>query len=137
MKPKFWGPKFWYTIHCIAFHYPNNPTEEEKKNAFNFFTSLSYLIPCSKCKIHYQSNLNLEELKSSLDSTMSLFAYTVKLHNNVNILNNKPTLTVQQAIDKFKKNSSSVSLNSPNNVSLLLIFVIIVIMFLCYNVKFR
>ena len=28
---KIWGPHLWKSLHCIAFGYPSNPTDDEKK----------------------------------------------------------------------------------------------------------
>ena len=33
---KIWGPAMWESIHCIAFGYPIEPTEEQKQNYKNY-----------------------------------------------------------------------------------------------------
>jgi hypothetical protein len=38
---KIWGPAMWESLHCIAFGYPVEPTDEQRQNYKDFFTSLS------------------------------------------------------------------------------------------------
>ena len=33
---KIWGPPAWTFLHTITFNYPENPTNREKHNYFNF-----------------------------------------------------------------------------------------------------
>lgn len=130
MKPELWGKQFWFTIHCIALKYPHKPNDDEKKQAINFFQSLTELLPCKKCKVHYKENLDLNELKLAVKSKESLFEYTVKLHNKVNLMNNKKELTVDEALREFEK---QIKQNS-KSIDLMLFFYIIVIIVIAYLV---
>ena len=54
LSPDFWGPSMWKSIHSIVAGYPEKPTIEEVNALTNFFNSLKYLIPCAKCRVHYE-----------------------------------------------------------------------------------
>ena len=61
MNPKIWGPSAWLFLHTVTFNYPNNPTEEDKRNYLTFFNSLKHIIPCPLCKEHYIENWKIQK----------------------------------------------------------------------------
>jgi hypothetical protein len=84
-SPDFWGPSAWRFIHAVSFTYPNNPTQEEKKQYIDFILNLQNILPCFACREHLKHNLrdlnfNIEHMKNR--KTFSKF--TVDLHNMVN-----------------------------------------------------
>jgi len=96
--PQVWGPPMWMTIHLVALGYPKAPTFGEKRAAKNFYESLTHLIPCPICKLHYQNHLKENPITPSLDTQEDLFRWTVKIHNLVNKDLGKPEYTEQDAI---------------------------------------
>ena len=101
LERKIWGPSAWLFIHSIAFGYPENPTNQDKKNAKKFLESLAYIIPCLKCQKHYRQNI--KKLPWNLDSREDFFRWTIDLHNEVNKSIGKP---VQKYDDIYKLYSS-------------------------------
>ena len=92
MVTAIWGPSAWFFLHIITFNYPINPTEDDKLNYYNFFYNLQFILPCGKCRINYQKNINEEDTKLSLSTfndreTLKMWLY--KLHNKVNLLTHK------------------------------------------------
>lgn len=55
--PKQWGPAFWVVLDTIADAYPEGDTisEELKQQTETFFGCLQTLLPCAKCRQHYQT----------------------------------------------------------------------------------
>lgn len=98
IPPTVWGPIFWHTIHLTALGYPKEPTFSEKKAAKEFYESLTHLIPCPICKLHYAEHLKALPLTPSLDSRTDLFRWTVDMHNRVNKDLGKPEYTEQDAV---------------------------------------
>jgi len=103
LSTKVWGPIFWYTIHIVALGYPKDPSYADKKAAKEFFESLQFLIPCEVCRNHYKENLKKFPITPHLDRRDDLFKYTVMLHNEVNKLLNKPTMTELEAIYHLRR----------------------------------
>ena len=99
ISPNVWGPILWTTIHIVALGYPKEPTFSEKRAAKEFYESLTHLIPCPICKLHYQQHLKENPLTPSLDSRHDLFQWTVKIHNLVNKELGKPEYTEQDAME--------------------------------------
>ncbi len=56
------GRSTWKFLHTFAEGYPNEPSEEEKKNIKDFFNIFKKVYPCKKCR----SNLEYE-LQSKLN----------------------------------------------------------------------
>lgn len=98
ISPNVWGPILWTTMHLIALGYPKEPTFSEKRAAKEFYESLTHLIPCPICKLHYQQHVIDNPLTPSLDSRHDLFQWTVKIHNLVNKELGKPECTEQDAM---------------------------------------
>ena len=99
-----WGPSGWKFMHYIALKYPKEPTEDDKKNYFNFYNNLQFVLPCIKCAEHYKENLQILPLEKSLTNNIELFKWTVDIHNLVNTKLDKTTLTYEEAIKLYLDN---------------------------------
>ena len=137
-----WGPKAWGLLHTCSFSYPDHPEENDKRDMYNFLTSLSEVIPCKICKGHYKKYLekNLPHHSCiALQGKEKLGRWVVDLHNDVNRRLNKPTWTYEQALEKYADTSSVCSviraepLSAPpddNTSSTYKIIVIMILLFL-------
>jgi hypothetical protein len=83
-SPKIWGPSAWKFIHTIALSYPDNPTPFDKENYKAFFLSLQNVVPCARCREHYEKNIKDININNYLDNSSSLFLWTNKIHNLAN-----------------------------------------------------
>jgi hypothetical protein len=101
--PSVWGPIFWHTIHVTALSYPSNPTYAQKKAAKEYYESLTELIPCPICREHYKVHLQKLPLTPHLDRREDLFRWTVELHNEVNTMLGKPTVTEMESINFYRR----------------------------------
>jgi hypothetical protein len=103
MDTNVWGPHGWTFIHTIALYYPDKPSIIEQDNMVNFFNNIGKVLPCPKCREHYNTNLNKQELKIASKSRDLLFSWTVMMHNKVNKQNNKKIWTVDEAMKNMAK----------------------------------
>ena len=101
MSPSVWGPIFWNTMHIVSLGYAESPTDAEKQPARQFFTSLTYMIPCPVCRDHYTKIL--EQLPIQADSRHDLVMWVFHVHNKVNAQLNYPQITLQEYIAKLTK----------------------------------
>jgi len=101
MDPATWGPHLWIGIHYIALGYPAAPSTTDKMNYKYFFENLDKVLPCGKCADHYKENLKHTPIDKYLDSPTKLFEWTVAMHNAVNMLLGKSTMTLQDAIAAY------------------------------------
>ena len=72
-------------MHSISFTYgtdPHHPTPDEEKAATNFFNSLSSLLPCESCRMHYEAYIAKVPVDTSTREALSKWVYT--LHDDVN-----------------------------------------------------
>lgn len=53
------GKSTWNLIHSVAASFPENPTEEEKKNVSDFFISLSKVYPCPHCRDDFRQSVEI------------------------------------------------------------------------------
>ena len=99
-----WGNCAWEFLHNVSFGYPDNPSEEDKQNYYNFFTSLQYVLPCSYCREHYANFISTEH-KLSLsvfENKNTLTKWLYDLHNSVsNKLGIYYDITFEQVCDKY------------------------------------
>lgn len=104
MNPNIWGPPTWIFLHTVTFAYPENPTIDDKKNMYNFFKNLSPILPCDRCKVNFDKHLQKYPLNNeTLCSRASLSRWLVDIHNEVNILTGKPTMTYKEAEDYYNR----------------------------------
>jgi hypothetical protein len=120
---KDWGPKLWYSLHVITFNYPDNPSIFDKQNYETFFTSLQYVIPCSICREHYKKNLEKNPIQDHLSDKVSLSKWLVEIHNQVNIMLGKPTMSFEEVVKIYEKKNSQTF----NYWYILILIVVIII----------
>ena len=102
MNQNIWGPHLWFSLHTISFNYPLKPTENDKYNYQNFFTSFKEVIPCSVCKKNYIRHLNEHPIKNYLDSRKSLAYWVIDMHNMVNVEIGKKVYSYEKVIKKYE-----------------------------------
>lgn len=102
MNPRVWGPHAWIFLHSITLNYPQNPTEKEMDNYYNFFMMLRYVLPCDKCKGHYNDNLKKHPLtKQILSSRENVIKWLINIHNCVNEMTRKKHVSYDKVILKY------------------------------------
>jgi hypothetical protein len=84
---KIWGPPGWIFLHSITFGYPVNPTEEQKKQYYDFFVSIGNILPCRFCRESYQKFIAKGETaltEEALENRESLTKWFYRIHEAVN-----------------------------------------------------
>jgi len=125
-----WGPGAWKFLHSVALKYPSNPSDDDKNNYFIFYDNLQNILPCPKCKENYKDHLQKFPLKESLENNVSLFKWTVDIHNEVNNLNNKKIYSYEEAFQLYN--------NPPTNnhdIMIIIGFILFIIFIILYFKK--
>jgi len=99
-----WGPALWHTLHTISFNYPVKPTDEQKKQYYDFFTGLKNILPCKYCRDNYTKNLEILPLtKNKLKNRESLSRWLYEMHEIINKhLDKKSNLTYEIVRDRYE-----------------------------------
>lgn len=125
-----WGPPAWTFLHTVTYNYPENPTEDDKRNFYNFFMNLQHVLPCEKCKAHYKQNIKKYDLKNNLGSRQDLVKWLIDLHNDVNKDNGKPIWSYSEVYNKYQNMYKSGSFMNKVLIFVILCIVLILIFFL-------
>ena len=84
LEPKVWGPNAWFFIDSIVLSYPLNPSQIEKTQYKNFFYSFPVVLPCTKCRVHFNEYINKYPLDDNiLSSKEKIIKWILSAHNNV------------------------------------------------------
>ncbi len=138
MEPKVWGPKLWFVIHTVALNFPENPSYQDKRNHEDFYNNLALIIPCEKCRIHYRERLNKYPIINHLEGPDKLFRYTIILHNDVNEMLNKPTMTYEEVVKLYQNSYGS---NTPTskifNKKTLTVGLIVIVLFILGYIGYK
>jgi len=91
---------------------------------------LQHVLPCEQCTIHYQNNLETIPLNDKVMSgRKSLVLWLVKIHNEVNRMNNKKLLTTRETIENYHdmyKPDTIIDFITKNIDTILLILLLII-----------
>jgi hypothetical protein len=100
-----WGPHGWAFIHYITLGYPNNPSDKDKQDYYNFFRSLFDVIPCVACANNYKKHIKEYPLDNKvLSNKQSFINWGIDMHNAVNKLNNKKIYSYEDGLQDIIKN---------------------------------
>lgn len=108
MNPEIWGSHGWKFLHAVTLVYPNKPSNREKKEYKEFFTTIGNVLPCYGCREHYQKNLKKFPLTDDiLSSQKTLVKWLIDLHNDVNKRLGKKVFTgeVESIFNETQTNS--------------------------------
>jgi len=105
MSATDWGPSAWKFLHVMTFMYPDNPSLEEQTSAENLFQSLRKLLPCERCRTHYEEEIILSPPNVLSKSTLS--KWLVNLHNRVNVRLGKTVYSYEQAASEYSAQCSA------------------------------
>ena len=80
-----WGPPLWASIQSISIGYPDHNTDPKLAQKYKlFFESLGYVIPCEKCRKHYNQYLKKYPIDNALGGSRDLLFWVYTMHNKVN-----------------------------------------------------
>ena len=134
INPELWGSNAWRFMHYITLSYPNNPTNTDKLNMYNFFIAVQKILPCEKCRhnfINHQKKYPLND--KSLSSKYELVNWLINVHNDVNLDAEKPTITYDEFINIYMpKEDTNININTN---TIIFIIVLILILLLCLRIK--
>jgi hypothetical protein len=107
MDPSLWGNCGWKFIHSVTLAYPVDPTDKEMEKYYNFFTSLSNILPCGMCRNNYNNHLKkLPLTKNVLSCRNNLIRWGIDLHNVVNYQTGKKMLSYKEALQEINNSYS-------------------------------
>lgn len=102
MHTSKWAKEGWIYLHAVTLHYPDNPSEEDKKRMKAFFENLE--MPCNMCMTNYIKDIKKYPLSDDvLSSKKNLVKWFILIHNETNKNINKPEFTNAQIITFFKE----------------------------------
>ena len=128
-----WGPPAWTFLHTVTYNYPEKPTDDDKRNFYNFFMSLQHVLPCNKCKAHYQKNIQKYDLSESLDSRENLVKWLIDLHNDVNRDNGKPVWSYSEVYNKYREMYNQTNIYN-NIIIFTIILIVLILIFFLFNI---
>jgi hypothetical protein len=134
INPEIFGPDLWNSIHLICLGAPENFLNISSKNDYlMFFRSLGAVIPCYECKKHYLNELI--EHPPKLETNITLFKWSVDLHNRVNQRLNKKEVPYEEAFEYWKNyKTTTVQANNVNYfiISIVISIIIAISIFIAY-----
>lgn len=94
-----WAHSLWKYLHTMSTQYPDTPSLPEQLMMRQWLQTLVVTLPCPKCQRHYAEylNENYDNMDTVVASRDNLFQFFVDLHNQVNIRNNKPIISLEEA----------------------------------------
>lgn len=103
LDPRVWGKSYWTAMHVSGFHYPEQPTPEQKEGAENWLLGIAWMLPCPRCREHFSSLLEECAMASVVESRESLSRFLVRAHNEVNKRNGKEEWSYARAYDHYNR----------------------------------
>ena len=118
-----WGPSAWNTLHVVAHTYPMSPTDDHKRETYEFLHLFAKHLPCPSCRDHFMELL-YEEISSieseHLTSRKNMVKFMNDTHNSVNLRLGKRVFTLEEHYKVYTPESK------PRFVNLIYITLVII-----------
>ena len=101
IDPQVFGKYFWGTMHLSALGAPDVFDATLANTYKTFFNQIANVLPCHSCKEHLAQTYQNILIDNALTGSHDLFAWTVGIHNAVNVRLGKPIMTVDDARKKW------------------------------------
>ena len=121
LDPEKWGKHAWFFLESIGLSFPDNPTQEELNSAIQFIKSLKDLLPCDKCRVHYDLFIK-KSPPEQITNGITFRKYILALHNSVRQITSKKTLEESDVMKYYVNEYACI------NTQYLCIIVIILIL---------
>ena len=129
LNPTTWGSHYWKAMHYLTIAYPDEPTDIDKTNVKQFFTSVGKILPCEKCRVHFAQHLQKYPLSDIvLSSRYNLINWLKDIHNEVNLEFNKKIWTYDDVIDEYGDQTDKHSCGLEIATICLLVLIVIIIL---------
>lgn len=92
--PEKFGPYFWGALHLACLY------AGDLEALTSFINSYTEVLPCPMCRVHFAEVISLYPIPTEGDQYI-FFKWSVDVHNVVNKKLDKPTMTVQEALEKW------------------------------------
>ncbi len=120
-----WGPYFWGSLHLACLSTNLELSEQEKEAVRTFVDSLTKLLPCPMCRVHFSETLEKYPIELALQTGPELFTWSVAVHNEVNKSIGKPLYTVEEAFN-YWLNEMSIEKSNEFQFDPVIVLIIIV-----------
>ena len=94
------GKSTWGLLHTIAANYPDQPTEQQKKDVKGLFSILSRLYPCEFCARDFRKEIKETPVEAGNQEQFS--QWLCRLHNKVNIKLGKPEFDCKRVNERWR-----------------------------------
>ena len=95
LDSKVWGPHYWFVLYSIAITYPNTPNNITKKKYYEFIQNLPLFLPHDEISNYFSNMLTKYPVTPYLDSRDSFTRWIHFIHNRINVVLNKPEITLR------------------------------------------
>lgn len=107
LSPSVWGHSGWKFLFAIASVYsPDWAPPETRQRYYTYFNSLKSVLPCEKCRRHYNEYFNNKPLPFYLENRETLFHWLLGLHNKSNP--DTMLLSREEAVKYYLKKNNSI-----------------------------
>jgi|TARA_B110000967_G_C18899355_1_gene573421 hypothetical protein len=104
LDSKVWGPHYWFVLYSIAITYPNTPNNITKKKYYEFIQNLPLFLPHDEISNYFSNMLTKYPVTPYLDSRDSFTRWIHFIHNRINVVLNKPEITLKEAYQTYHDN---------------------------------
>jgi hypothetical protein len=98
-----WGPQFWFFLHAVAYNYPNNPNAITKRKYYELMQNIPLFLPDTKMGDDFAILLDKYPVSPYLDCRESLIIWMHFIHNKINVILGKQTISLYASLDNYHK----------------------------------
>ncbi len=111
MSKSVWGPATWQLLHSMVLKINDTIDSSQLNELKTLIFNIASNLPCPYCTQHALSYLKTNHF-SLIDNIFALRVFMHKFHNDVNIRLKKPTMTYEDHLQFYNRNSLKIILEN-------------------------
>lgn len=99
----FWGPKYWFFLHTIAYHYPDYPNDVTKRKYYDLIQNIPLFLPNIDMGNKFGVLLDKYPVSPYLKCRESFITWVHFIHNKINRQLGKCEISLVESIQKYNE----------------------------------
>jgi hypothetical protein len=128
LDPRIWGSHAWFFLESICIALPNKINKKLETELKHCFLSLTSLLPCEACRMHYSKYLMKTDITNiDFSNKAVVLKWINNLHNKVRIRTGKEPGSIDRMVGYYNIKYNIDTTTSYKDIGIIILFILLLL----------